>query len=81
VIRDARRAAPAAPASPESAPRSELSGRGVSRFAFGHRDGAGRAAIIPEPGLREDRNVDCGSKIVHKEDGMGNSTTVRKEGC
>ena len=25
--------------------------------------------------------VDCGSKTVHKEDGMGNSKTVHKEGC
>jgi hypothetical protein len=23
----------------------------------------------------------CGSKTVHKEDGMGNSKTVHKEGC
>ncbi|MGU3664517.1 hypothetical protein ACLBX9_10070 [Methylobacterium sp. A49B] len=26
-------------------------------------------------------SVDCGSKTVHKEDGMGNSKTVHKEGC
>jgi hypothetical protein len=26
-------------------------------------------------------SVDCGSKTVHKEDGMGNSKTIHKEGC
>lgn len=26
-------------------------------------------------------SVDCGSTTVHKEDGMGNSKTVHKEGC
>ena len=30
---------------------------------------------------RTDDGTGCGSKTVHKEDGLGNSKTVTKEGC
>ena len=30
---------------------------------------------------RTDDADGCGSKTVHKEDGMGNSKTIHKEGC
>ena len=41
----------------------------------GHRDG------VVEHREVTTGSVDCGSKTVHKEDGMGNSKTVHKEGC
>ncbi len=49
-----------------------------------HRDGP--AAVDRRDTVVEKRevttgSVDCGSKTVHKEDGMGNSKTVHKEGC
>lgn len=50
-----------------------------------HRDTAPGVAV-EHRGVVEHRDVttgsvDCGSKTVHKEDGMGNSKTVHKEGC
>ncbi|WP_336489251.1 hypothetical protein [Methylobacterium nigriterrae] len=51
-----------------------------------HRDSGPSVAVEHREGVVERRDVttgsvDCGSKTVHKEDGMGNSKTVRKEGC
>lgn len=51
-----------------------------------HRDRAPGVAVERREGVVEHRDittgsVDCGSKTVHKEDGMGNSKTVHKEGC
>ncbi|MCJ2086095.1 hypothetical protein MKK88_08825 [Methylobacterium sp. E-005] len=51
-----------------------------------HRDGGPSVAVGHRDGVVERREVttgtvDCGSKTVHKEDGMGNSKTVHKEGC
>lgn len=51
-----------------------------------HRDAAPGVAVEHRDGVVERRevttgSVDCGSKTVHKEDGMGNSKTVHKEGC
>ncbi|ACA15799.1 conserved hypothetical protein [Methylobacterium sp. 4-46] len=51
-----------------------------------HRDRAPGVAVEHREGVVEHRevttgSVDCGSKTVHKEDGMGNSKTVHKEGC
>lgn len=51
-----------------------------------HRDSAPGVAVEHRDGVVEHRevttgSVDCGSKTVHKEDGMGNSKTVHKEGC
>ncbi|GJD64546.1 hypothetical protein [Methylobacterium frigidaeris] len=51
-----------------------------------HRDRAPGIAVEHREGVVERReittgSVDCGSKTVHKEDGMGNSKTVHKEGC
>jgi hypothetical protein len=52
-----------------------------------HRDGpAVSVGVGHRDGVVEHREVttsstDCGSKTVHKEDGMGNSKTVHKEGC
>jgi glucose dehydrogenase len=51
-----------------------------------HRDRAPGIAVEHREGVVEHRDittgsVDCGSKTVHKEDGMGNSKTVHKEGC
>ncbi|MDP4006202.1 hypothetical protein [Methylobacterium sp. NEAU K] len=51
-----------------------------------HRDGGPGVAVDHREGVVERREVttgtvDCGSKTVHKEDGMGNSKTVHKEGC
>ncbi|MEL6061800.1 MULTISPECIES: hypothetical protein [unclassified Methylobacterium] len=51
-----------------------------------HRDGGPGVAVDHREGVVERRevttgSVDCGSKTVHKEDGMGNSKTVHKEGC
>ncbi|MGH1571228.1 hypothetical protein ACRAWG_11715 [Methylobacterium sp. P31] len=51
-----------------------------------HRDGGPSVAVEHREGVVEHRDVttgsvDCGSKTVHKEDGMGNSKTVHKEGC
>jgi len=49
-----------------------------------HRDGP---AVVDHRDTTVERrevttgSVDCGSKTVHKEDGMGNSKTVHKEGC
>ncbi len=50
------------------------------------RDSAPSVAVERREGVVERRDVttgsvDCGSKTVHKEDGMGNSKTVHKEGC
>ncbi|AWN36768.1 hypothetical protein [Methylobacterium radiodurans] len=50
------------------------------------RDTAPSVAVERREGVVERRDittgsVDCGSKTVHKEDGMGNSKTVHKEGC
>jgi hypothetical protein len=51
-----------------------------------HRDSGPAVAVEHREGVVEHRDVtvgstDCGSKTVHKEDGMGNSKTVHKEGC
>ncbi len=51
-----------------------------------HRDRGPGVAVDRHEGVVERREVttgtvDCGSKTVHKEDGMGNSKTVHKEGC
>jgi hypothetical protein len=51
-----------------------------------HRDRAPGITVEHREGVVEHRDittgsVDCGSKTVHKEDGMGNSKTVHKEGC
>lgn len=51
-----------------------------------HRDSGPSVAVEHREGVVERREVttgtvDCGSKTVHKEDGMGNSKTVHKEGC
>ncbi|MHB2211170.1 hypothetical protein [Methylobacterium sp. CM6257] len=51
-----------------------------------HRDSGPSVAVEHREGVVEHRDVttgsvDCGSKTVHKEDGMGNSKTVHKEGC
>lgn len=50
------------------------------------RDSAPSVSVERREGVVERRevttgSVDCGSKTVHKEDGMGNSKTVHKEGC
>ncbi|KQO65809.1 MULTISPECIES: hypothetical protein [unclassified Methylobacterium] len=50
------------------------------------RDSAPGVSVERREGVVERRevttgSVDCGSKTVHKEDGMGNSKTVHKEGC
>ncbi|GJD56586.1 hypothetical protein [Methylobacterium dankookense] len=50
------------------------------------RDSGPSVAVERREGVVEHRDittgtVDCGSKTVHKEDGMGNSKTVHKEGC
>ena len=50
------------------------------------RDSSPSVAVERREGVVERREittgtVDCGSKTVHKEDGMGNSKTVHKEGC
>ena len=50
------------------------------------RDSGPNVAVERREGVVERRevttgSVDCGSKTVHKEDGMGNSKTVHKEGC
>lgn len=50
------------------------------------RDSGPSVAVERREGVVEHRevttgSVDCGSKTVHKEDGMGNSKTVHKEGC
>ncbi len=50
------------------------------------RDSAPSVSVERREGIVERRDittgtVDCGSKTVHKEDGMGNSKTVHKEGC
>lgn len=51
-----------------------------------HRDRAPGVTVEHRGGVVEHRevttgSVDCGSKTIHKEDGMGNSKTVHKEGC
>jgi hypothetical protein len=51
-----------------------------------HRDSGPGVAVEHREGVVERRevttgSVDCGSKTVHKEDGMGNSKTIHKEGC
>ncbi|MFE1599786.1 hypothetical protein [Methylobacterium sp. ID0610] len=51
-----------------------------------HRDRAPGVTVEHRGGVVEHRDittgsVDCGSKTIHKEDGMGNSKTVHKEGC
>jgi hypothetical protein len=51
-----------------------------------HRDSGPGVAVERREGVVERRevttgSVDCGSKTVHKEDGMGNSKTIHKEGC
>ncbi|MGX7708953.1 hypothetical protein [Methylobacterium sp. Gmos1] len=50
------------------------------------RDSAPGVSVERREGVVERReittgSVDCGSKTVHKEDGLGNSKTVHKEGC
>jgi hypothetical protein len=49
-----------------------------------HRDGPAvvdhHDTVVEHRGVTTG-SVDCGSKTVHKEDGMGNSKTVHKEGC
>ncbi|TGD96185.1 hypothetical protein [Methylobacterium nonmethylotrophicum] len=50
------------------------------------RDSGPAVSVERREGVVEHRevttgSVDCGSKTVHKEDGMGNSKTVHKEGC
>ena len=50
------------------------------------RDSSPSVSVERREGVVERREVttgtvDCGSKTVHKEDGMGNSKTVHKEGC
>lgn len=50
-----------------------------------HRDAAPGVAVEHHDTVERREvttgSVDCGSKTVHKEDGMGNSKTVHKEGC
>lgn len=51
-----------------------------------HRDTGPGVAVEHRDSVVERRegttgSVDCGSKTVHKTDGMGNSKTVHKEGC
>ena len=51
-----------------------------------HRDRAPGIAVEHREGVVAHRDitarsVDCSSKTVHEEDGMGHSTTVLKEGC
>ncbi len=53
-----------------------------------HRDGPDAVVDHSTSGTVEKKTVTrtedgtgCGSKTVHKEDGMGNSKTVHKEGC
>ena len=50
------------------------------------RDSAPSVSVERREGVVERRDittgtVDCGSKTVHKEDGMGDSKIVHKEGC
>ncbi|PXW66000.1 hypothetical protein [Methylobacterium sp. B4] len=50
------------------------------------RDSTPSVSVERREGVVERRevttgSVDCGSKTVHKEDGLGNSKTVHKEGC
>ena len=50
------------------------------------RDSSPSVSVERHEGVVEHKTVttgtvDCGSKTVHKEDGMGNSKTVHKEGC
>ena len=45
-------------------------------------DNDGVAIKVPVPGVVvKDKSEDCATKTVHREDGAGDSTTIKKTNC